>query len=106
MDCSAIRCGALQPAVTFAKARTEVGVALSAKKMRTHWEVCAEGKQERDQWGADNEAMVQGNEKEAAKFKGKADEIIADKVSKEVNFKEVLEKSQVELGNVENSDEP
>ena len=67
-ECPTICCGALQPAATFAMARTEVGVALSAKEIRIHWEVCAEGKQVRDQWGADFEAMVQGNEKEAAKY--------------------------------------
>ena len=49
-------------------APTEVGVALSAKEMRTHWEVCLEGKQVRDQWDADFEAMVQDNEKEAADY--------------------------------------
>ena len=67
-ECPTICCGALQPAATLAEARTEVGVALSTKEMRTHWEVCAEGKHVRDQWDADFEATVQWNEKEAADY--------------------------------------
>ena len=49
-DCPTICCGALQPAATSAEARTEVGAALSAKEMRTHWEGSPEGKEVRDQW--------------------------------------------------------
>ena len=63
-----IRYGVLQPAAASAEAPTEVGAALSAKEMRTHWEVCPEGKQVRDQWDADFEARVQCNEKEAADY--------------------------------------
>ena len=67
-DCPTICCGVRQPAATFAEARTEVGVVLSAKEMRTHWEVCREGNLARDQWDADFEARVQCNEKEAADY--------------------------------------
>ena len=42
-DCSTICCGSLQTAATSAEAPTEVGAALSAKDMRTHWEVSLEG---------------------------------------------------------------
>ena len=68
VDCSTIRCGAVQPAAASAKAATEVGADLSAKDKRTYWEVCLEGQYVRDQWNAKLEATVTRNEEQAAAY--------------------------------------
>ena len=50
------------------EAATEVGAGLSAKDRRTYWEPCAEGKEARREWAPAFEAMVKGNEQEAADY--------------------------------------
>ena len=65
--------GAAQPAgakesSASTGAATEVGAGLSAKDRRTYWEPCAEGKEARREWAPAFEAMVKGNEQEAADY--------------------------------------
>ena len=49
-------------------AATQVGAGLSAKDRRTYWEPCAKGNEARREWAPAFEAMVKGNEQEAADY--------------------------------------
>ena len=65
--------GAAQPAgakesSASTGAATEVGAGLSAKDRRTYWEPCAKGNEARREWAPAFEAMVKGNEQEAADY--------------------------------------